>query len=42
MFFVEYGHPWKLFELLPFIILGLLGVRAVNCTLFLQHFDETE
>lgn len=26
MFYVEYTNPWKLFELLPFILLGVLGV----------------
>lgn len=25
MFYVEYDNPWKLFELIPFIILGALG-----------------
>lgn len=27
MFYVEYSTPWKLFELVPFILLGALGVR---------------
>lgn len=26
MFYVEYDNPWKLFELVPFIVLGALGV----------------
>lgn len=26
MFYVEYDNPWKLFELVPFILLGALGV----------------
>lgn len=26
MFYVEYSTPWKLFELVPFIFLGALGV----------------
>ena len=26
MFYVEYDTPWKLFELVPFIFLGALGV----------------
>ena len=26
MFYVEYTSPWKLFELVPFIFLGALGV----------------
>lgn len=29
MFYVEYDNPWKLFELLPFIILGALGVSLL-------------
>ena len=29
MFYVEYDNPWKLFELLPFIILGALGVSVI-------------
>ena len=26
MFYVEYDTPWKLFELVPFVFLGVLGV----------------
>ena len=29
MFYVEYDNPWKLFELIPFIILGALGVSVI-------------
>lgn len=29
MFYVEYDNPWKLFELVPFIILGALGVSVI-------------
>lgn len=29
MFYVEYDNPWKLFELLPFILLGALGVSLL-------------
>ena len=28
MFYVEYDNPWKLFELVPFILLGALGVSS--------------
>ena len=27
MFYVQYNTPWKIFELIPFIILGIFGVR---------------
>ena len=30
MFYVEYTNPWKLFELLPFILLGVLGVGLIQ------------
>ena len=30
MFYVEYTNPWKLFELLPFILLGVLGVSLAE------------
>lgn len=30
MFYVEYTNPWKLFELLPFILLGALGVSLAE------------
>lgn len=30
MFYVEYDNPWKLFELIPFIILGALGVSVIR------------
>lgn len=30
MFYVEYTNPWKLFELLPFILLGVLGVSRIQ------------
>ena len=29
MFYVEYDNPWKLFELVPFVILGALGVSVI-------------
>jgi len=29
MFYVEYDNTWKLFELIPFIILGALGVSVI-------------
>ena len=30
MFYVEYTNPWKLFELGPFILLGVLGVSLLQ------------
>ena len=30
MFYVEYTNPWKLFELVPFILLGVLGVSLLQ------------
>jgi chloride channel 3/4/5 len=27
LFYVEYSKPWIFFELLPFILLGAIGVR---------------
>lgn len=30
MFYVEYTNPWKLFELLPFILLGVFGVSLAE------------
>ena len=32
MFYVEYDTPWKLFELVPFIFLGALGVSTAVVT----------
>ncbi len=28
MFFVEYNNPWYLIELIPFVLLGVFGVRG--------------
>ena len=30
MFAVNYNLPWQLYELIPFIILGVFGVSVIN------------
>lgn len=35
LFFVEYHKPWIFFELVPFVALGIMGVRSVST---LEHF----
>lgn len=38
LFFIEYQADWLFFELIPFIILGLLGVRYQKFESFLINF----
>ena len=30
LFYVNYSHQWHLFEFVPFILLGVLGVSSFN------------
>ncbi|KAH8286162.1 hypothetical protein KR054_003538 [Drosophila jambulina] len=45
LFFVEYNKPWIFFELIPFVFLGIMGVRFFcllcfrNFSLILLHFQ---
>ena len=34
LFYVHYTEPWKLFELVPFALLGVFGVRFFNVCLY--------
>lgn len=32
LFYVEYNKPWIFFELIPFVMLGIIGVRNITIT----------
>ena len=38
LFYVEHNTPWKLFELLPFALLGVFGVRLHFLLFALDNF----
>ena len=42
MFYVEYDNPWKLFELVPFIILGALGVSVILLVSSINYFSPSD
>lgn len=35
MFYVEYNEPWYIQELIPFVLIGVLGVSA-----FISYIDS--
>ncbi|XP_065058528.1 H(+)/Cl(-) exchange transporter 4-like [Rhopilema esculentum] len=45
MFYVQYNTPWKIFELVPFIVLGifggLVGALFIKCNLYWSKLRKT-
>jgi chloride channel 3/4/5 len=39
LFFVEYSKPWIFFELVPFVGLGIIGVRIVPINILTYILD---
>ena len=39
MFYVQYNTPWKIFELIPFVVLGVFGVSGFLLLYFHWYLD---